>query len=176
MTKRLMARFRDGDPDAVSELYREYGRAVFSVALRALGDRGLAEEAVQQTFLQAWRAAETFDEERRPGPWLYAIARRVSVDLYRRERRHRVVDREEPEVAVLPPSFEGMWEAWEVRMALDKLPEPERQVLQAAHYLGLTHAETAERLGIPIGTVKSRSHRAYARMAELLVHIDEASA
>ena len=65
-----------GDPEAVRELYRAYGRAVFVIALRALGDRVLAEDAVQQTFLQAWRAAERFDPSRDPGPWLYAIARR----------------------------------------------------------------------------------------------------
>lgn len=176
MTRRLMARFREGDPDAVRGLYEEYGRAVFAVAYRSLGDRGLAEEAVQQTFLQAWRAAHRFELGREPGPWLYAIARRVAVDLYRRERRHATVDRDEPEVAVLPHTFEGTWEVWEVRAALDRLPIEERQVLQATHYLDLTHRETAERLGIPIGTVKSRSHRAYSHLAELLSHLEEETA
>ncbi len=171
-----MKRFRDGDPNSVRELFDRYGRAVFSIAYRALNDRGLAEEAVQQTFLQAWRAAGRFDPDREPGPWLYAIARRVAVDLYRRERRHDSVDRDEPEVAVLPPSFEGLWEAWEVRAALDQLPEDERAILRATHYLGLTHEETAERLGIPVGTVKSRSFRAHRRMAGLLSHLKEATA
>jgi RNA polymerase sigma-70 factor (ECF subfamily) len=170
-----MARFRDGDPDAVRELYQKFNRPVFTVAYSALGDRGLAEEAVQHTFLQAWRAAHRFDPQRPPGPWLYSIARRVAVDLYRRERRHES-EREEPEVAVLPPSFEGMWEAWEVRSALDRISADERAVLHATHYLGLTHEETAERLGVPIGTVKSRSYRAHRRMAGLLAHLDEASA
>lgn len=167
-----MSRFGQGDPDAVAALYDRFGRAVFTVAYRALGDRGLAEEAVQQTFLQAWRAADRFEVGRAPGPWLYAIARRVAVDLYRRERRHRTSD-DEPEVAVLPPSFEGTWEAWEVRMALDRVPEDERQVLHATHFLGLTHQEAAEELGIPVGTVKSRSHRAHRHMADLLSHLDE---
>jgi RNA polymerase sigma-70 factor (ECF subfamily) len=170
-----MARFRDGDPDAVRELYQKFNRPVFTVAYSALGDRGLAEEAVQHTFLQAWRAAHRFDPQRAPGPWLYSIARRVAVDLYRRERRHES-EREEPEVAVLPPSFEGMWEAWEVRSALDRVSADERAVLHATHYLGLTHEETAERLGVPVGTVKSRSYRAHRRMARLLAHLDEASA
>ena len=120
-----MRRFRGGDHGAVRELYDAYGRSVFSVAYQALGDRGLAEEAVQQTFLQAWRAAGRFDPDRKPGPWLYAIARRVAVDLYRRERRHLAVD-EEPEVAVLPPSFEATWETWEVRFALDQIPDDEQ--------------------------------------------------
>jgi RNA polymerase sigma-70 factor, ECF subfamily len=91
-----MRRFGTGDPEAVRELYERYGRAVFTVAFRSLNDRGLAEEAVQQTFLQAWRAAGTFDPERDPAPWLYAIARRVAVDLYRRERRHQSNVSDEP--------------------------------------------------------------------------------
>ena len=175
MSARMMKRFRSGDPDAVRELYDAYGRSVFSVAYQALGDRGLAEEAVQQTFLQAWRAAGRFDPDREPGPWLYAIARRVAVDLYRRERRHLAAD-EEPEVAVLPASFEATWETWEVRLALDQIPDDEQAVLRATHYLGYTHEETSERLGIPVGTVKSRSHRAHRRLAGLLSHLKEVSA
>lgn len=171
-----MRRFRDGDEEAVRELYRQFGRPVFAVAFRALHDRGLAEEAVQQTFLQAWRAAARFEPEQDPGPWLYAIARRVTIDLYRRERRHESVNRDEPEVAVLSPSFENIWEVWQVRSALDQVPEDERVILRAAYYLGLTQEETSERLGIPLGTVKSRSHRAHRRMAELLQDMREARA
>ncbi len=171
-----MRRFRDGDDEAVRELYREFGRPVFAVAFRALHDRGLAEEAVQQTFLQAWRAAGRFEPDQDPGPWLYAIARRVTIDLYRRERRHESVNRDDPEVAVLSPSFENIWEVWQVRSALEQVPEDERVILRAAYYLGLTQEETSERLGIPLGTVKSRSHRAHRRMAELLDGMREARA
>jgi len=176
-TNRLMLRFRSGDPEAVRQLYSEFGRAVFVVALRALGDRSLAEEAVQVTFLNAWRAAERFETGRDPGPWLYAIARRVAIDLYRRERRHPSAPENEPEIAVLPASFENTWQTWEIRNALDRLPPDEQEVVQASHYQGLTHAEISERLGIPIGTVKSRSHRAHQRLAGLLDHLrEEASA
>ncbi len=173
---RSMRRFSAGEPEAVRDLYERYGRAVFTVAFRSLGDRGLAEEAVQQTFLQAWRGASRFDPNRDPAPWLYAIARRVSVDMYRRERRHQDNERSDTEVAVLSPSFEGTWEAWEVRSALDELTEDERAIMRATHYLGLTHEETAERLGVPVGTVKSRSYRAHKRMAGLLAHLREESA
>ncbi len=173
---RLMRRFRAGDPQAVRELYERHGRAVFTVALRALGDRSLAEEVVQQTFLQAWRAAHTFDVDKDPAPWLYAIARRVAVDAYRRERRHRQDRVDDVEIVALPPSFEGMWEAWEVRSALDRLSDEERDVIEATHYLGMTHEQAAERLGVPVGTVKSRSHRAHRRLAALLGHLREASA
>src|SRR5690554_925357 len=116
MTRRLMDRFRRGDHEAVRELYDLYSRPVFAIALRSLGDRVLAEEVVQQTFVNAWRAASRFDPDLDPAPWLYAIARRVAVDVYRRERRHREGRREETDMAVLPPSFEGLWEVWEVQI------------------------------------------------------------
>ena len=169
-------RIAAGDPDAVGRWYDEYGRAVFVVAYKALGDRGLAEEAVQQTFLQAWRAMDSFDPEREPGPWLYAIARRAAIDIYRRERRHRTVD-EDIEIASLPPSLDRAWDAWQVRLAIDQIPEDERTLMHATHYLGLSHSEIAERLDIPLGTVKSRTHRAHKRLARILSHLrDEASA
>lgn len=153
-----------------------FGRAVFVVAIKALGDRSLAEEAVQQTFLKAWRAADRFEVGRDPGPWLYAIARRVAIDLYRRERRH-LDDRDDvAEIAALPMALEDTWNAWQVRTALDQLPQEEQEVVRATHYLGMTHAETATKLGIPMGTVKSRSNRAYRRLAEMLSHLREASA
>lgn len=164
-----------GDAEAIGRWYDEYGRAVFVIAYKALGDRGLAEEAVQQTFLQAWRALDRFDPEREPGPWLYAIARRAAIDIYRRERRHRTVD-EEVEIASLPPSLDQTWSAWQVRLAIDRIPEDERTIMHATHYLGLTHTEIADRLGIPVGTVKSRSHRAHQRLARVLSHLKEASA
>ena len=174
--QRLLRRFRSGDPEAVRQLYQRYGRAVFTVAYRSLGDRSLAEEVVQQTFVQAWRAASRFDDSKDPAPWLYAIARRAAVDAYRRERRHRLDRDEEAEIVALPPSFEGLWEAWEVRSALEKLTEDERSVIEATHYRGFTHEEAADELGVPVGTIKSRSHRAHKRLAVLLAHLREASA
>jgi RNA polymerase sigma-70 factor (ECF subfamily) len=173
-----MQRFAAGDPDAVRELYTRYGKAVYTVASSSLRDRGLAEEAVQLTFLQAWRSAGSFDAERDPAPWLYAIARRTAVDVYRRERRH--LGRQSLDtaagMAVLPESFERTWEAWQIRLALEQMPETQRAIIEALHFLGFTHEETAERLGLPIGTVKSRSHRAYKRLASLLDHLNEATA
>jgi len=176
MTKRLMDRFRRGDHDAVRALYEEYSRPIFAIALRSLGDRMLAEEVVQQTFVKAWRAAARFDPELDPAPWLYAIARRVAVDAYRREKRHRENRREETDMAVLPPSFERLWETWEVRSAVDELPAEEKAVIEATFYRQLTHAEAADDLGIPVGTVKSRSHRAFKRLAGFLDHISEETA
>lgn len=153
------------------DLYDAYSRPIFAIALRSLGDRMLAEEVVQQTFVNAWRAAARFDPELDPAPWLYAIARRAAVDMYRRERRHRENRREETDMAILAPSFEGLWEVWEVRCAVDGLPAEERAVIEATFYRDLTHAEAAEELGIPLGTVKSRSHRAFRRLAGFLDHL-----
>lgn len=166
-----MDRFRRGDHDAVRDLYQAYRRPIFAIALRSLGDRMLAEEVVQQTFINAWRAAARFDPDLDPAPWLYAIARRAAVDVYRRERRHRENRREETDMAILPPSFEGMWEIWEVRSAVDGLPPEERAVIEATFYRQLTHSEAASELGIPVGTVKSRSHRAFRRLAGFLDHL-----
>jgi RNA polymerase sigma-70 factor (ECF subfamily) len=173
---RIMRRLASGDASAIANLYEQYGRAVFTVCYRALGDRILAEDATQQAFVQAWRAASTFDLSREPAPWLYAIARRAAVDVYRKERRHRANRIDEPEIVALSPSFEGMWEAWEVRRAIDRLGPDERQVIKLTFLHGFTQEETARQLGIPLGTVKSRAHRAHRRLAVLLAHLREATA
>jgi RNA polymerase sigma-70 factor (ECF subfamily) len=73
----------------------------------------------------------------------------------------------------MPPGLETAWEVFEVRAALDRLPDAERVVVQLSHLEGLTHVEIADRLGIPVGTVKSRSHRAHQRLATLLSHVNE---
>jgi RNA polymerase sigma-70 factor (ECF subfamily) len=174
------SRFRDGDPDAVRAVYRAYGGLVFAVAHRVLGDRGLAEEATQQAFVQAWRAAGTFDPARELGPWLATIARRVAIDVHRREshRSHRPLEdvpAAHPAVITLPESAESAYDAWEVRQALGELPGEEREVVRLQHLEGLTQSEIASRLNIPLGTVKSRSARAYRRLAGRLGHLREST-
>ncbi len=176
MSDPLNARFVAGDASAMRDVYRAYSRPIFAVAYRVLRNRALAEDAVQQTFLQAWRAADRFDAGRELGPWLYTIARRAAVDVYRRERRHQSEELGDRDIAVLPTTFEGTWAVWEVRRALEQLPDDERNVLLATHFEGLTHDEAAVRLGIPVGTVKSRSYRAYRRLADLLSHLEEVTA
>jgi RNA polymerase sigma-70 factor (ECF subfamily) len=175
-----IARFRDGDPDAVRAVYREYGRLVYAVAHRALGSRELAEDATQQTFVQAWRAASSFDPGRELGPWLATIARRVAIDVHRRERRreHDRLDDAAPTESGLiaePPDIERSYAVWELRRALDDLPADERELVELNHLQGLTHLEIAERLGVPVGTVKSRSFRAHRRLAARLGHLRESA-
>lgn len=170
----LGSRFAAGDPGAVRDAYDRYAGPVFSVAMSCLGDRELAADAVQQTFVKAWRAAASYDPARPLGPWLYAIARRVAVDVWRRERQPTQSGHDrETDVAVTPLSFERTWEAWEVRSALQRLPDAEREVLRLTHYVGMSQSEIAEELGVPVGTVKSRAHRAHRRLAGHLGHLLE---
>lgn len=166
----LVTRFATGDEQAVRQVYDRYAGPVLTVALSVLRNRELAEEAVQTTMLKAWRGAGSFDTSRELAPWLYTIARRVAIDIYRRERRLATVGLED-DVAVVPLSFERTWEAWEVRGALAKLPGDEREVVRLSHLVGMSHREIAERLAVPIGTVKSRSARAHRRLAGLLQHV-----
>lgn len=168
----VVARFRAGDEDAVRTVYRRYGGAVATVARSMISQPELVEEVVQQTFLKAWRAAATFDESRELAPWLYSIARRTSIDVLRRERRPTAGDHEpETDVAVTPLSFERTFEAFEVRRAVDDLPPEERAVVELSHRVGMTHTEIAAQLGVPVGTVKSRSSRAHKRLAAALGHL-----
>lgn len=169
--------FRDGDPDAVRAVYRSYGRVVFAVAYKVLGDRGLAEEATQQAFLKAWRAAASFDLNRELGPWLAAIARRVAIDVYRRES----VRAADPLDSVAPgdpalmaePETTAIYDVWEVRQAVQALPADEQEVVRLQHFEGLTHTEIAQRLNVAVGTVKSRAFRAHKRLAAVLGHLRE---
>lgn len=145
------------------------------MAASRLGDRDLAEEAVQDTFVKAWRAAPTFDPARGLAPWLYAIARRAAADIARREgRRPTTMPLPATDVGPLAhdgPALDQAWEAWQVRTALRDLPGDERELLRLAHYVGLSQSEIADHLGLPIGTVKSRTHRAHRRLAERLAHL-----
>ena len=169
----LNDRFHAGDDAAVRAVYDRYGRAMFVVAMSVLGNRELAADCVQQAFVKAWRASSSFEPERELRPWLATITRRVAIDVYRREARTRSEPHAEVDATVIPVAFERTWEAFEVRTALDQLPDDEREVVRLSHFEGLAHSEIAERLGVPMGTVKSRSHRAHRRLASLLSHLVE---
>lgn len=170
----VIKRYGQGDRRAAAEVFDIFSGPVFTIGLHLLGNRALAEEVVQTTLMKAFKAAHTFDISKRPHPWMYAIARRVAIDVYRRERRH--VHEAETEVAALPPDLDQAWDAWQVRMAIDQLPDAEREVVRLAHLRELTHNEVAEQLQIPIGTVKSRLHRAHGHLSDLLSHLQEQTA
>ncbi|HEU6444844.1 MAG TPA: sigma-70 family RNA polymerase sigma factor [Gaiellaceae bacterium] len=159
-----------GDRSAFDALYRRYARPVFGLALRRLGDRGRAEDAVQETFASVWRAASTYKPERGPGaPWLYAVARNAIVDNGR-ARREPPVDAPEEMADDEGPAdrAESGWVAWRVHRALAELPENERQVIELAYWGGRSQSEIADALGIPLGTVKTRTRTGLSRLAALL--------
>ena len=176
VTRTVRTRFRDGDPEAVRTVFRAYGRLVYAVAFRVLGDRALAEEATQQAFLKAWRAAGTLDQNRDMAPWLATITRRVAIDLYRSEAQRSADPIEsvapgDPALASWPQSPEALGDVWEVRRAVSELPQDEQEIIRLQHFEGLTHRAIAERLKVPAGTVKSRSFRAHTRLAAQLAHL-----
>jgi RNA polymerase sigma-70 factor, ECF subfamily len=159
-----------GDQSAFEDLYRRYARPVFGLALRRLGDRGRAEDAVQETFASIWRSAGSYKPERGPGaPWLYAVARNAIVD---RARSRTEIPAEIPEEASAAPGplerTEQGWVAWRVHRALEELPEREREVIALAYWSDLSQSEVADKLGIPLGTVKTRTRSALAHLGELL--------
>jgi RNA polymerase sigma-70 factor (ECF subfamily) len=166
----LILRTGDGDRGAFEALYRRYSRPVFGLALRRLGDRGRAEDAVQETFASIWRAARTYKPERGPGaPWLYAVARNAIVDRSRARSETPVETPEEESLANGPPDqAEANWIAWRVHRALEELSPNERSVIELAYWSGLSQSEVAEYLGIPLGTVKTRTRAALARLAGVL--------
>ncbi|HEX5608771.1 MAG TPA: sigma-70 family RNA polymerase sigma factor [Solirubrobacterales bacterium] len=139
----------------VREAYSAHSGELYGFAMRSLGDSGLAEEAVQETFLRAWRAGERFDPEIGSlRTWLFAILRNVVIDLGRaRAVRPRVAD------SGVEQSVEPLEEAllsWQVEEAMRRIGEDHRRVLIETHYRGRPYSEVAEELGVPEGTVKSR--------------------
>jgi RNA polymerase sigma-70 factor (ECF subfamily) len=166
----LIQRVALGDSNAFEVLYHRYVRSVFGLALRRLGDRMRAEDAVQETFAAIWRSARTYRPDRGAGaPWLYAVARNAIVD---RARGRQEPPGEAPETASteLGPDerAEASFVSWRVHRALAGLPPHEREVIELAYYGGLSQSEVADFLGIPLGTVKTRTRSALHRLADML--------
>jgi RNA polymerase sigma-70 factor (ECF subfamily) len=168
----LVARVADGDTGALQELYERLGSIVFGMALRVLGDRQAAEECTQDTFVAVWRGAGRFDPERAAvSTWLVSIARNRAVDLVRRRAARpadpyaEVEQRDEsPDVADAVVATEM---SSRVAAALAELPNAQREVVVLAYFQGLSHSEIAERLGVPLGTVKGRARLALDRLRVL---------
>jgi RNA polymerase sigma factor (sigma-70 family) len=148
------------DETALAELYDRYGRAAYGLALRVLRDPSLAEDAVQEAFLHVWRSADRFEPDRaKVGTWVLTFVHRRAVDLVRREERRRT----EPADSAPVPSSPGADEDADrrskreiVQGALRRLPPEQREAIELAYYGGYTQSQLAERLGEPLGTIKSR--------------------
>jgi len=161
------------DEQALGELYDRFGRVAYGLSLRVLRDETLAEDAVQDAFLAAWRTADRFMPERgKASTWLLTLVHRRAVDLVRREDRRRA----EPIEVAGDPAGEGsadeaVWLRYErerVQAALRRLPDQQREALELAYYGGFTQSELADRLGQPVGTIKSRMFTGLTRLRDLL--------
>jgi RNA polymerase sigma-70 factor (ECF subfamily) len=166
----LLAQIAEGDSGAFETLYRRYARPLLGLALRRLGDRGRAEDAVQEAFTSVWRSARSFRPERgRAAPWLYAVARNAIVDRSRARAETPMEPSDEPSADPRPDErTEQEWVAWRVHRALEELPEHERRLIELAYWGGLSQSEIADLLAIPLGTVKTRTRAALARLAAAL--------
>jgi RNA polymerase sigma-70 factor, ECF subfamily len=166
----LIERVGGGDRDAFEELYGRYARPVLGLALRRLGDRGRAEDALQDAFAAIWRSAKSYDRERgNGGAWLYTVARNAIVDGARRRPEPPMEPPDGPSPESGPPErAEAAWLSWRVHAALGRLPEHERPVIELAYWGGLSQSEISEFLQVPLGTVKTRTRSALARLADLL--------
>src|SRR5919201_393281 len=166
----LLARVGHGDRGAFEVLYRRYARAVLGLALRRLGDRGRAEDAVQETFASIWRSARTYRPERgRGAPWLYAVARNAISDRGRARTELPAEPEDEAATEAGPDErAEQSWVSWRVHRALETLPDRERTLIELAYWSGLSQSEIARRLEIPLGTVKTRTRSALRRLADAL--------
>ena len=172
--RELAERFRDGEQEAVRELYRRFSGPLFALSRFLLADREDARDAVQQTFLQAWRASGRYDPDRPLSAWLYQICRRVCIDRYRTTRRAaHVIAAVAPTINVSTdgPTMERTWTVFEVRRAIETLRAHEREMVRLADLEGWSFPQISDHLGIPVGTVKSRSFRAHRHLAEALAHL-----
>ena len=172
----LVALVARGDDSALAELYDRVGRVAYGLALRVLRNEQLAEDAVQEGFLAVWRSAAAFRAERgKASSWILTLVHRRAVDLVRREERRRTEPLDETgstaSAAESESTDEAAWLRFErerVQSALAKLPDAQREAIELAYYGGYSQSELAERLGVPLGTIKSRMFAGLARLRELL--------
>ncbi|TMM25984.1 MAG: sigma-70 family RNA polymerase sigma factor [Actinobacteria bacterium] len=163
----------ESDDEALAELYDRFGGVAYGLALRILRDESLAQDAVQEAFLAVWRTADRFLAERaRASTWILTLVHRRSVDLVRRQEQRRG---EPLESAPEPVASEQVEEQAAIRFqrqvvqeALRQLPPDQREALELGYYAGLTQSELAERLGQPLGTIKSRMFTGLTRLRDLL--------
>jgi len=171
-----LARMARGEGDAVAELYDRHARPIYSLALRILGDTTEAEDIVQEVFSQAWQQAARYNASRGAvGAWLLTLARSRAIDRLR-AKRARPGDVSDERVAgqlvdAGPPAdllVLSSEQVARVRAALDELPLLQRAAIELAYYEGLTHAEIADRLEQPLGTVKTRIRLAMLKLRDVL--------
>lgn len=166
----LLLAVAGGDEDALSALYDLFERPLFSLGVRWLGDRELAEELVQEVVVRVWKGAPTFDPTRgRASSWIFGVARNAATDLARaRSRRPVPVEQVRP-VATQGLDEDAAWRGWAIGQALGSLPIEQQQVVELAFVNQCTHAEIARSLDVPLGTVKSRMYLALKKLKKMLL-------
>jgi RNA polymerase sigma-70 factor, ECF subfamily len=173
--RRLAARLRRRDPQALRDLYDDLGASVFGFLRHALGDRGAAEDVMQQVFLEVWQRGPDFDPRLgSPLTWVMTIARSRAIDHLRR----RIPEPRDPAGAEEHRSdfeLDELLERWRLAALLGRLPVQEADVLRRRFYDGRSQAEIAEETGVPLGTVKSRMVAGLARLREALDQEEQAA-
>jgi RNA polymerase sigma factor (sigma-70 family) len=169
----LVSLVASSDDEALAELYDRFGGVAYGLALRILRDDALAQDAVQDAFLGVWRTADRFLPERaKASTWILTLVHRRAVDLVRRENVRRGEPLEHAPEPAAPETVEGEatlgFQRRVVQEALKGLPPEQREALELAYYGGLTQSQLAERLGQPLGTIKSRMFMGLARLRDLL--------
>ena len=180
----LLALFRQGTHEAFGALVRRYEGELYGYLRRYLGDRDLADDVFQNTFLQLYTKIDQYGTGRPVRPWLYAIATNQAIDALRRQNRHQTVrlhldgddanDTDMPGLLTLleshgPSPLEQLQTEERkqlIRATVEKLPDFLKQVVILAYYQGLKYKDVADILGIPVGTVKSRLHTALSKLHE----------
>ena len=172
---RLIQAAGRGDQHSFAELYDAAGSRVHGLVLRVLRDHAQAEEVTQEVFLQVWRTAASFNPARGSAlSWLLTLAHRRAVDRVRSAAAQSRRDQDYESLQAQTPFdstaelAERRWEAARVRSALDGLTQPQRSAVELAFYDGLTHREVSERLGVPLGTAKTRIRDGLRRMRDQL--------
>ena len=170
----LLARVVARDESAVEELYARYSGPMYSLARQVTRSESFAQDVVQEVFAALWRDAARFDPARGAvSPWLFTLARHKAIDLVRREQNVRKRTAE-VDLELREADDDVDAEAWlgirrdRVRAAIGGLTPIQREALELAFFGGLTHVEVAERLGIPLGTAKTRIRSALLRLRDLL--------
>ena len=180
----LVLQLRAKDVDALELLYARYARPIYSLVLRLVGDTHAAEDIVQECFLKLWRQPELYVPEKgRVAPWMLGMAHHRAIDWLRRrnlERRHEAdgVDPVERSDTEGNPEtlLSGALRRDEVNRALARLPDSQRLALELAYIRGMTQAQIAERLGEPLGTIKTRTRLALRKLRTVLSPVSEESA
>ena len=174
----LMARLTDGDHAALGELYDRYSRVVYSYLLRVVGDVSTAEELLQEVFFRAWKQSRTYAADKGAFvAWVLSIAHNLAIDELRRQSRRPRSGSEDAEAALAAIPDESATpegDAWlsslraTIVAALGELPEAQRTTIELAYFGGLTQREAAERLNVPIGTIKTRTRLGLLKLREHL--------